>query len=227
MHGTVLTETIKVVLFDAVGTLIYPDPPVVEAYAAAGRSCGSEMTAEQIASAFRAAFAKHNSAGGPTSELHERERWRRIVAETLFDVPDRHFNALFERLWEHFGQAHHWRLYSDVEPVIAELHGRGFELGIASNFDRRLLTVAAGHAALRPCTHVFVSSEIGHCKPSLEFFRAVEQRLGIAPEQIALIGDDEINDVQGATAAGWLAVKLDRGGQRPGGNFLVTLRELC
>ena len=45
---------IRGVLFDAVGTLIYPDPPVAEAYRSIGRRFGSRLSVEQIAARFPA-----------------------------------------------------------------------------------------------------------------------------------------------------------------------------
>lgn len=221
-----ISDHIRWVLLDAVGTLIDPDPPASEVYAEVGRRFGSAQSADEIARAFRAAVKRHAAGGGPTSEPHEKARWRLIVAETLGDVPLEHSGALFERLWQHFGRPENWRVYDDVEPSLSALTARGFELGIASNFDRRLLGIVAGRRALAACGDVFVSSELGHCKPSLEFFRSVERRLGAKPDEIALVGDDEVNDAQGALAAGWLAIRLDRRGSSKGRDTIVTLREL-
>lgn len=222
-----IPDHIRWVLFDAVGTLLYPDPPACEVYAEAGRRFGSALSADEIAGAFRAAVKRHTAGGGPTSEPREKARWRLIVAETLGDVPLERSAALYEQLWLHFGRPENWRVYDDVEPAISALVARGFEIGIASNFDRRLIEIVAGHAALATCGHVFVSSEVGDSKPSLSFFRSIERRLGATPDEIALVGDDDVNDVQGALAAGWLAIRLDRDGRSAGRGTVATLRELA
>ena len=199
---------VRAVLFDAVGTLIYPDPPVAEVYHREGRKLGSQYSVEEIAPRFRSAIKKHHQ-GGATSEALERERWRRIVYDVIDDVNDSQ-DLLLDALWEHFGCAASWRLFDDVAPAWREFARRGYLLGIASNFDSRLWTICRDHAPLHECQHIFVSSEVGCPKPELQFYRAVEERLGLNPEQILLIGDDHAADVTGPIAAGWNAIWLRR-----------------
>jgi putative hydrolase of the HAD superfamily len=49
------------VLFDAVGTLICPDPPVAQAYHAHGKRFGSRLTCEEVGRRFHAAFARQEA----------------------------------------------------------------------------------------------------------------------------------------------------------------------
>jgi putative hydrolase of the HAD superfamily len=221
-----IPKHIRCVLFDAVGTLIYPDPPVTRVYVDEARRFGSALTDDEIAARFRAALSRHSSGGGPTSETNEQARWSRIVADTLSDLSADHSEQIFERLWNHFGRSEHWRLYEDVEPTLAALRGRGFELGIASNFDRRLLNIVSGNSVLAACVYVFMSSEVGYSKPSLDFFRSLERRLGLRADELALVGDDEINDVQGAAEAGWMAIRLDRRATHQSRDAIGTLGKL-
>jgi putative hydrolase of the HAD superfamily len=211
------------ILFDAVGTLIHPAPPVAEVYHAAGRRFGSQLQQNEILARFGRALAREQN-GGPTSEANERQRWQRIVRQVFDDVPLQ-ADALFEALWHHFAQPPHWRLYEDVAGTLNALRGRGFKLGIASNFDSRLKNIVAGHSPLAACEAVFVSSEVGYTKPDLRFFRAIEELLEACAGQILLVGDDEIADVQGATKAGWQIVLLNRDGFGPRG-AIRTLEEL-
>ena len=51
-----LLAGIRAVAFDAVGTLITPDPPVPVAYEAIGREFGSRHSADALRPRFRAAF---------------------------------------------------------------------------------------------------------------------------------------------------------------------------
>src|SRR5687767_6525522 len=116
-----MREGIGWILFDAVGTLIYPDPPVAEVYLAAGRKFGSQLAAEDVAARFRSALAaEFDSASDftrpPTSEFAELARWRRIVSAIFDDVPSPHASRLFQTLWLHFAEPAHWRLYDDVAP---------------------------------------------------------------------------------------------------------------
>jgi putative hydrolase of the HAD superfamily len=206
-----MLEGIRWILFDAVGTLIYADPPVADAYHAAGQAFGSKLTRDEIRRRFPLALAAEHGENRSTSEAHERERWRRIVANVISDVGDA-TNEVFEYLWQHFAQPRHWRLFDDVRPALSELRRRGFHLGIASNFDGRLHHIVQNLPELVACDAVFVSSEIGYTKPDPRFFAAVKNQLGATPSQIALVGDDFVADIQGSTAAGWRAILLDRSG---------------
>jgi len=133
---------------------------------------------------------------------------------------------VFEQLWRHFAQPASWRLYDDAAGTLAELRSRGFQLAIASNFDRRLLEIVHGHPPLAHCEQVFISSDVGYAKPDLRFFRSIEQRLGAVPHEFALVGDDETADVEGATAAGWRAVYVNRCGGVESAAAIRTLAEL-
>jgi putative hydrolase of the HAD superfamily len=219
-----MLEGIRCILFDAVGTLIYPEPSVAEVYHGIGRSFGSQLQISDIRHRFQHALAAERCDENSTSEATERQRWRRVVASVIDDIGDASDEA-FEQLWNHFAQPQHWRLYHDVQQALGNLSRRGYLLGIASNFDGRLHSIVQGLPVLALCKSVFVSSEIGYIKPDRRFFAAVEQQLGARPSQIALIGDDLAADFQGATSAGWQAILLDRSGAaaRPA---IQTLAEL-
>ena len=90
------------------------------------------------------------------------------------------------------------------------LQASGIQFAIASNFDARLKNVCQGHKALLGI-EVFCSSDLGFAKPHISFFRAVEKRLRISPEELTMVGDDASADHQGATAAGWNSFHLARG----------------
>ena len=53
------------------------------------------------------------------------------------------------------------------------------------------------------------SMDIGHAKPRPEIFAAAVGTLGVEPDEILHIGDNERTDVRGALAAGFRAVRLD------------------
>ncbi len=211
-----MSHEIRAVLFDAVGTLIYPDPPVAAAYAATGARFGSRWMADEIQPRFRAAFARQEALdvrqhGERTSEAREKARWQAIVSEVFDDVADP--SGLFAALWQHFAEPRHWRPHADALELWSGYAAQDIVLGIASNFDGRLRTICQGLPPLDTCRHLFVSSELGVRKPSTQFFRAIEQRLKLRPDQLLLIGDDWQNDYLGATAAGWKAKEVR--GRRP------------
>lgn len=226
-----LADSVRCYLFDAVGTLIYPCPPVATAYGEAGRRHGSSRSDQEIGERFRLAIRRqeeHDLAGNgfATSESRERRRWQSIVAEVFDDLPDT--TALFDDLWSHFAQPNHWRLFDDVAETWQRLAAEGIALGIASNFDGRLHGVSAGLPPIGRADWLFVSSELGVRKPSPQFFRQIEASVSLPAHQIALVGDDWKIDYLAAEAAGWQAIYLDRETQPPAGaRSIRSLRELC
>jgi putative hydrolase of the HAD superfamily len=199
------------VFFDAVGTLIFPEPLAALIYAQVGRAHGSRLTAAEIGPRFVAAFRRQEqrdeALGWQTSEPRESERWRAIVCEVLDDVRDG--EACFLELFEHFRRPGAWRVADRAAETLANLAGQGYLLGLASNYDRRLREVQTGLAALAPIRHLAISSEIGWRKPAPQFFAAVCRLAGLPADRIVLVGDDFTNDYQGAAQAGLRALLLD------------------
>src|SRR5262245_45915751 len=110
---------VRWILFDAVGTLIYPDPPVSEAYQTVALRFCLQLAADEIRRRFLRAFQQEFVASGltrpPTSESFERARWQRIVTKVLHELPDAS-GGPFEVLWQHFARAASWRVFLDVAP---------------------------------------------------------------------------------------------------------------
>ena len=223
----------RVVVFDAVGTLIFPDPPAPVVYAQFGKRFGSQLAVETIRQKFGHAITRQDQQDRldglqrrNTNEQRERERWRIIVAEIFEDVIDAD-GELFEALWGHFGQGHHWRMFDDVAPTWRRLQCRGMVLAIASNFDERLLDICQAHEPLSGCQHIHWSAEIGYPKPSPEFFAEMSKRIAAVPEEMLFVGDSPVNDYQGAQAAGWNAKLLCRQDRHAAGpDEITSLREV-
>jgi putative hydrolase of the HAD superfamily len=203
---------IDAIVFDAVGTLIYPDPPAATVYHQIGARFGSKVPTAMISARFRQALdledERDRALGLRTSEARERERWQNIVARVLPDVSDP--DACFLELFSHFSRPCAWRCDSDAAATLERLASQGYGLGLASNYDSRLASVVVGLADLRwLLDHVVISSEVGWRKPAVQFFTAVTQRMKCPRDRILFVGDDLVNDFQGAQAAGLRAVLFD------------------
>ena len=224
-------KIVRAILFDAVGTLIRPEPAVAAAYHRAGRRYGSRLTEAELRARFHSAFARLEAEDATerrnrTDEPRERQRWRRIVAEVFDDVAEQ--EELFGDLWEHFASPANWRLFDDAAECLRRLSQRGeLVLGIASNFDQRLERIVAAFPGLSAARHVFVSSQLGFRKPAHGFFSAIEQALKLSPQEILLVGDDHANDYLGATAARWQAILIDRDGKQAMPESLRSLAEMA
>jgi putative hydrolase of the HAD superfamily len=224
------STTIRAIFFDAVGTLIHPSPSAAEVYSTVGRRFGSHLDQGTVARRFAQAFQKQEEQDCAealrTGEERERARWRAIVADVLDDVHDP--ERCFQSLYDHFARADAWRADPDAAGVLQELAGRGYQLGICSNFDGRLRCLVTALPALRPVQHVVISSEVGWRKPAQAFFRQLPQRVGLPPAQVLVVGDDPVNDFEGAQAAGLEVLLFDPHGKEtaPVACRLTSLREL-
>lgn len=208
-------SAIRAVFFDAVGTLIYPHPPVSEVYAQAGRRWGATLGGDEVERRFRAAFRRQDdldrAAGYRTSPDREQQRWSAIVADVFYDQP--HPTGPLEELWQHFSRPDAWACFADVMPTLESLQGQGFILGMASNYDSRLRSVVAGLPELRTCGCLAISGELGWRKPAAQFFAALVAMTGFQANQVLLVGDDYDNDYEGGRAGGLQVLLLDRGGE--------------
>jgi putative hydrolase of the HAD superfamily len=223
-----MSSQVRAVLFDAVGTVLYPKPPAATAYYEVGRRFGSRLAAAEVAQRYHAAFGRQEALDrmtedGRTDEAREEQRWRQIVTDVFDDVPDR--DGLFQHLWSHFASPANWGVFPSVAATWAELEQRGLVLGLASNFDARLADVCRGFQPLARCENLFVSSRLGIRKPRAAFFAAIEQALDLRPREILLVGDSLENDYHAALAAGWQAVYIAR--DAPHGGNVVSIFDLA
>ena len=116
------------------------------------------------------------------------------------------------RAWEILGvqwPASTWDaddFYADALPCLTTLRRRGILVGAAGN-------VPAGYEEpLREHVDYLGSSGLwGVEKPAPEFFARVAVEAGVAPSEIAYVGDRVDNDVVPALNAGMVAVHIRRG----------------
>lgn len=197
-------HSIRAVLLDAVGTTIIPAQDVSQTYLEAGLRYGSQLSAIEVQERFRQAFRAEEEvdrvAGYITSEQRERHRWRTIVSRTFDDISET--DGVFVELWEHYSQPAAWRVIPTTMSLVKEMADHGVEIVLASNFDARLRSIVKGLPALAAIEKFAISSELGWKKPAREFYRSALEQIGLKPNEVISIGDDDINDVQGARSAG-------------------------
>ncbi len=208
---------VKVIFFDAGGTLIEIRDCVGGTYSRAAREFGFEAEPVILQRNFERSFRRQPPlafpAGTPEAALIELEKgWWRDLVSAVFDglgsFP--RFEEFFDEIFERFRDREFWRVYDDVAPTLTELKRRGLKLGVISNFDSRLYDV------LRACRldHFFdsihISTRVGAAKPSSAIFQAALNYHAVEARQAWHIGDILREDVEGAIAAGVNAVLLDR-----------------
>jgi len=204
---------IQAVLFDLDFTLAKPGPDLgPEGYQRLGRRFGLELEPTLYKEArVKAVEGLHKH----PDFRHDEEIWvaftERIIRGMGGDS-ERAYECAVEmtRAWEH---AHNFDLFEDVLPVLAHLRQRGLKLGLVSNTGRDVDEFLAHHS-LR--IDVALSSRIhGKVKPHPTIFQAVLDRLGVAAEQSAMVGDSPEDDLEGARGLGMRAFLVDREGLFP------------
>ena len=204
---------IRVVTFDAAGTLIRLVDPPGWTYAETARLFGCNLDPDRIQDAFRIAWKSLPPPPESTGPRPDDDRgwWRRLVAGTIegagyqIDRFDEYFNELYER----FARPGVWELFPDVRLVLTELSRLEKRLGVISNFDRRLYDVLL-HLGVRDAfEHLIISSEVGAQKPAARIFIEAAQRFNVGVQEILHVGDDPEADVEGARGAGLHALLVD------------------
>ncbi len=228
---------IRWIAFDAVDTLIRPNPSVAAIYHLIGARHGSRLALDEVASRFRQAFSHTEEEGvltclcpetdqmGHTCENRERLRWQLIVESVLTDVHSR--EACFEKLFVHFGQPSSWSCFADVEPSLAALSRAGYRLAVSSNFDARLNGVMDALPDLARIELRIISSLVGHRKPSPRFFESLLAQAGCKSAEVLFIGDKADTDVAAANAVGIPALRIDRAATSGDNRVLRTLAEIA
>jgi len=220
---------LRVVSFDAGGTLIALAEPVGATYARLARRAGFTADIAALEEGFRRATAAAPPLAPPAGFAgdllaFERGWWRDVVdaslAYALGGAPDARHDAararFFDDAFAHYARPEAWRLDPDVRPLIAGLRARGLRLVVISNFDRRLHPLLDGFGLGGAIELAVASSEAGAVKPDPAIFAHALARLpGARPSGCLHVGDSAREDAAGAVAAGWRAAWLDRTGDDP------------
>lgn len=215
-------EGIRAVTFDVGGTLIEPWPSVGHVYAATAATGGfGELDPAALNQRFHDAWQRH-----ATTFDFTKAAWARLVVESLADLgPKARSPELFEAIWTGFTQASAWRVFGDVAPCLAELKARGLRCAVISNWDGRLTPTLRNLGLAAEFEFILASAEVGFAKPAREIFERAQGELGLTAHEILHVGDGRREDRDGANAAGFRGVWLDRAGV-PGSEGIALLTEL-
>jgi putative hydrolase of the HAD superfamily len=109
--------------------------------------------------------------------------------------------GIAERLYAFETSADGWAPYPDVRPVLDELGRRGVPLAVVSDTGWDLRPLFAAHDLADSFTTFVMSYQHGVTKPSPVLFHTACERLGVAPADALMVGDNHRND-GGAVEAG-------------------------
>lgn len=118
--------------------------------------------------------------------------------------------ACAEEIYREWAACEHFVLYDDVVPTFRAVKAKGCSIGLISNTHRSLADFAA-HFSLGEWIEASVSScEHGYNKPHPSIFEHALARLGVAPADAVMVGDNYQHDIEGARSVGMRAVFLNR-----------------
>ncbi|TDE58444.1 HAD family hydrolase [Nonomuraea mesophila] len=113
-----------------------------------------------------------------------------------------------------------WTAFPDAAETVRALDG--FALGVLTNGTQPMQEEKVRAIGLAGLVGPVLTGEVlgGHFKPSPASYTGAACALGLAPEEVVLVGDDVVNDVTAPAAAGMPSVWLDRSGvERPPAGF--------
>jgi putative hydrolase of the HAD superfamily len=200
--------TLRAVLFDVDFTLCRPGPELsAERYVrvAARHGVGLDIAAyEEAREAAVLALKRHPEL------VHDETIWHEFTMNIFVrmggpsEISSRCATEI-ERGWE---QSENFEVYEDVVPVLEELRSYSLKIGLVSNGIRDLSEFVAHHHL--DVDAIVDSRSHGWVKPHPTIFRRALDRLGVSPEEAAMVGDSLAEDVEGARALGLRAVLVDR-----------------
>jgi REG-2-like HAD superfamily hydrolase len=209
-----IPDPLECVLFDAVDTLLAPAPSFQGRFVAVAAEHGVPLEGAAVDAALAAAAREAAWPEDWTDPATQRGFWLGFYREVLGSLGHTH-ERLVEALVQAFSDPAGYRLFDDVLPVLDELAGRGITLGLVSNFQPWLDEVLALQGIADRFAAVAVSGTLGIAKPDPRIFKAALDEAGADPGATVHVGDQPVNDVAGALAAGITPVLIDRFGRHP------------
>jgi putative hydrolase of the HAD superfamily len=207
----------RAVLLDALGTLLWLEPPAPALRRELERRVGIRVDEDVAAAAMAAEIAyyrAHNlEAGDPAGLAALRRRCAEVVAGALGDV-----DAPLDDVEEALLAALHFQAFPDVPPALERMRRAGLRLVVVSNWDVSLHERLAETGIAGRVDAAVASAELGVAKPDPAIFAHALGLAGVPAGDAVHAGDSPREDVAGARAAGIEPVLVARDGARPAGD---------
>lgn len=170
------------------------------------------LTYQRLYNARLPEFVEVNMTKDPRKQS---EFWARLAKDWLREVkfPESSLEAMVGAADElGFGpKSILFKLYGDVIPCLDRLRAMGIRAAVVSNWDYSLHRVLAMFGLNGRFDVVKASLEEGVEKPDPRLFHIALAEAGFKPDETLHVGDDPVDDIQGAQSAGIRSVQIDRG----------------
>jgi len=222
---------IKAIFFDVDFTLIFPGPTFqAEGYR---RACAARDIIVDPARFEAATAASSFILDEVEEQIYNHDLFVHYTASIIEHMGGRGPKVVevAREIYDQWSVNHHFELYDDVAPALAELQQRQLIVGAISN-SHRSLDAFCDHFSLGNVITVSVSGAAhGYMKPHRSIFERALEKAGVDPDEAVMVGDSVKHDIEGALNAGWRAVLLRRSGDvpntlPPGLPVIRTLAEL-
>jgi putative hydrolase of the HAD superfamily len=223
---------IRIVFFDAGGTILEPYPTAAEAFTRICRAHGYEVDPVDVQNVFHTigtaeVARKTGIINASTSAEASQVFWRHLYALFLeaLGITD---DDLRDDLLATFSDKASYKLFPEVLASFEQLQRMGYRLGLISNFEGWLEEVLVEEKAGEIFDVRVISGIEGVEKPDPLIYKIALERAGVEPQESVHVGDSITNDLEPALAVGMKAVMIDRSGSFPESPFprITTLDEL-
>lgn len=106
----------------------------------------------------------------------------------------------------------HLQISDTMREILMKCRKKGGCIGLLTNgpYEHQMRKIRAMHLPeLISEEHMLVSESAGYTKPDVRIFRMMEEKLGMKPSQLYMIGDSYVNDIAGAIGAGWHSIWMN------------------
>jgi FMN phosphatase YigB (HAD superfamily) len=196
-------------LFDAGGTLVFPDQSFLVRQA---RTQGIELSEARLFDGYYHLIhaldcqASRQCGRFPTP-------WARGYAYALFemlDIAGPATDAVAQAFQDRHNQKNLWTFTFDwVRRVLSDLNAQEYRMSVISNSDGRTYQVFRDLGLACYFEHIFDSEILGFEKPDPAIFEVALNKLNVSPANALYVGDIFYVDVLGANRAGLGGVHLD------------------
>lgn len=200
-------------IFDAGGTLVYPDWPRLSRIAeeVSGRSFDSSEMSRAFGEMLRGVGIEMQRAGFVLPDEMNRPHWTFRRMYKALGLDEATCEGVMERLADSHVERHVWcGIDHEVPRVLDELKRQGLILAVISNTEDGRLIDSLDASGIADNFDLLIDSHlVGHRKPDAAIFRLTLERLELEAHEAAYVGDSYAHDALAARAVGLRGILLD------------------
>ncbi|KAF8513027.1 HAD hydrolase subfamily IA REG-2-like protein [Hysterangium stoloniferum] len=212
-----MPNRIKLVLFDALHTLITPRLPVHIQYAQVFEPYIGPLPPDQVKTSFKKAL-KDMQREKPAYAGGAQGWWKLVIRRTAVGAGadeqrvDSSLDIMVPALLQRFSGQEGYKTFNDAVPTLEGLLSIGMKTGLVSNADSRMRSVIIDLNLSTYLDPLLLSEEEGIEKPAKEIWERACSKAGVGTHETLYVGDELECDYHGARQAGLHALLLRRPG---------------